>query len=153
MPSLAFAHVGVSDTSGITQGFIHPMSGIALVCGDDGVRRRVGNDGRPAALCRNRHRSFGCRARIIMASTINPPVAIAMTLVGFFAIFHGHAHGAEMPEPLSGLAYALGFIIASTMLHAVGIGWGLLASAKPRITQFAGNAIALAGIGMMSGLI
>jgi urease accessory protein len=53
------------------------------------------------------------------------PVAAAMGLVAFFAVFHGYAHGAEMPETVSGLAYGLGFVAATALLHAVGIGFGL----------------------------
>ena len=43
-----------------------------------------------------------------------------------FALFHGHAHGAEMPESLSGLEYAAGFVLATALLHAVGIAIGLM---------------------------
>jgi urease accessory protein len=90
---------------------------------------------------------------IIIASRINPPVAIAMALVGFFAVFHGHAHGADMPETASALAYAVGFIVATAMLHAVGIGLGILIGRKVRIPQIAGSAMALAGFAILSGLI
>jgi len=53
------------------------------------------------------------------------PMAFAMALAGFFAIFHGLAHGAEMPESASGLVYAIGFVSATAMLHFVGIGVGV----------------------------
>jgi urease accessory protein len=62
----------------------------------------------------------------LVATGLNPPLAIAMALVGFFAIFHGHAHGAEMPETASGFAYAGGFIVATALLHATGIGLGMV---------------------------
>jgi len=54
------------------------------------------------------------------------PVAAAMGLAGFFAVFHGYAHGLEMPETTSGLAYGAGFVAATAMLHGVGIGLGLM---------------------------
>ncbi len=54
------------------------------------------------------------------------PVAAAMGLVAFFAVFHGYAHGLEMPETVSGLAYGAGFVAATAMLHGVGIGLGLI---------------------------
>jgi urease accessory protein len=54
------------------------------------------------------------------------PVAAAMGLVGFFAVFHGYAHGLEMPEMASALAYGVGFVAATAMLHGVGIGLGLV---------------------------
>jgi urease accessory protein len=58
------------------------------------------------------------------------PVAAAMGLVAFFAVFHGYAHGIEMPETASGLAYGAGFVTATALLHAVGIGLGLVIGGK-----------------------
>src|SRR6478735_1929160 len=52
-------------------------------------------------------------------------VAAAMALVGFFAIFHGYAHGIETPETASGLLYGLGFVAATALLHGLGVGIGL----------------------------
>jgi urease accessory protein len=54
------------------------------------------------------------------------PVAAAMGLAAFFAVFHGYAHGAEMPETVSGLAYGAGFVAATVLLHGIGIGLGLM---------------------------
>jgi urease accessory protein len=53
------------------------------------------------------------------------PLAISISIVGVLAIFHGYAHGAEMPETASGLAYGIGFIISTALLHLAGIGMGL----------------------------
>jgi urease accessory protein len=53
------------------------------------------------------------------------PLAISTTIVAILAIFHGYAHGAEMPSNASGLTYAIGFIVATTGLHLAGIGTGL----------------------------
>ena len=53
------------------------------------------------------------------------PVAAAMGLVAFFAVFHGYAHGAEMPEAASGFLYGLGFVAATAALHGIGIALGL----------------------------
>ncbi len=47
-------------------------------------------------------------------------------IVGFFAVFHGHAHGAELPAGASGLTYSIGFVAATGTLHAVGIGIGVI---------------------------
>ena len=63
---------------------------------------------------------------------VRPPLAVAAMLVGIFAIFHGHAHGTELPPGQSGVLYSMGFVIATGCLHAVGItigtvhrwGWG-----------------------------
>ena len=55
-----------------------------------------------------------------------PPLALAATLVGFFAIFHGHAHGTELPAGASGLLYSIGFVVATGCLHGAGIAIGAL---------------------------
>jgi urease accessory protein len=52
---------------------------------------------------------------------LRPPLWLAALLVAFFAVFHGHAHGRELPEGTSALLYSLGFVIATGLLHAVGI--------------------------------
>jgi len=55
---------------------------------------------------------------------LRPPLGLAAALVGFFAIFHGHAHGTELPAGQSALLYSMGFVIATGTLHAIGIGIG-----------------------------
>jgi urease accessory protein len=55
-----------------------------------------------------------------------PPIPWAALLVGFFAVFHGHAHGTELPAGESGLLYSLGFVMATGCLHATGIAIGLV---------------------------
>ena len=66
---------------------------------------------------------------LLLALQVSPPVGVAMGLVGFFALFHGHADGSEMPVDASGLGYALGFLTATATLHGtrIGLGVGLLA--------------------------
>jgi urease accessory protein len=71
-----------------------------------------------------------------------------------FAVFHGHAHGAEMPQDLSGYAYAAGFLAATALLHgagiALGLGMGRLSGLDGRrATQAAGGAVALAGLALL----
>jgi urease accessory protein len=53
------------------------------------------------------------------------PLAVSTSIVAILAIFHGYAHGAEMPETASGLTYGIGFIISTAALHLAGIGMGL----------------------------
>jgi urease accessory protein len=55
-----------------------------------------------------------------------PPVTVSILIVAFFAVFHGHAHGTELPEGQSGLLYSIGFVIATGLLHAMGIGIGVI---------------------------
>ena len=182
-PSLALAHVGVGETSGVAHGFMHPVSGFDHILAMVAVGLLAVHLGGRALwlvpLSFVAMMAFGgvlgmagiglayveiaigfsvVVLGIIVATRVNPPVAIAMALVGLFAIFHGHAHGAEMPETASGLAYGVGFILATALLHAVGIGVGiLLGKAGQRysrtISQIAGGAMALAGVAMLGGII
>ncbi len=77
-----------------------------------------------------------------------PPLALAALLVGFFAIFHGYAHGSELPPGANGLLYSFGFVIATGCLHAVGITIALVNRGTwgQRAVRFAGAAIALTGV-------
>ena len=58
---------------------------------------------------------------LMVALAAKPHIAVAAILVGAFAIFHGHAHGTELPDGANALAYALGFVIATGLLHLAGI--------------------------------
>ena len=75
-------------------------------------------------------------------------------LVGAFAIFHGYAHGAELPPGADAVAYSIGFVVATGLLHLAGIAFGLLARwpAGRIAVRAAGGAIALAGVAFLSGI-
>jgi len=62
----------------------------------------------------------------MISAEVRPKLAIAVSMVGFFAIFHGHAHGTELPAGQSGLLYSMGFVIATGCLHGLGITLGLV---------------------------
>ncbi len=64
---------------------------------------------------------------LMVAFQVRPPLWIALVIVGAFAIFHGHAHGTELPAGADAVAYSLGFVIATGLLHLAGLGFGLLA--------------------------
>lgn len=85
---------------------------------------------------------------VAVAAAARPPLPVAAVLVGAFAIFHGHAHGTELPEAASPIAYALGFLAATGALHAAGILLGLLARwpAGRVAVRAGGGAIGLAGV-------
>jgi len=68
----------------------------------------------------------------------------ALVLVGAFAVFHGVAHGAEMPAEANKLVYAAGFVLATALLHAVGVAGGALPKAR-----WAGVPVALAGLWLL----
>lgn len=90
---------------------------------------------------------------LMVALAVRPPLWVAAVIVGFFALFHGHAHGTELPEAADAVAYSVGFVIATGLLHLAGIALGLLvASRVGRIAvRTAGAAIALAGLAFLTG--
>jgi urease accessory protein len=81
----------------------------------------------------------------MVAGAVRPPLWAAMLLVGAFAIFHGHAHGTELPPGQSGLTYSLGFVVATGGLHAAGIAIGL-------VHRWPTGRIALRGAGVLVAL-
>jgi urease accessory protein len=62
----------------------------------------------------------------MVGGEMRPKPVVAALLVGAFAVFHGHAHGTELPAGQSGLLYSMGFVIATGCLHGLGIALGLL---------------------------
>ncbi len=80
-----------------------------------------------------------------------PGLALAAALVGFFAVFHGHAHGAELPEGQSGLLYSIGFVVSTGTLHALGIALGLIHrwESGRLALRVAGVGIGVAGVGFV----
>jgi urease accessory protein len=92
---------------------------------------------------------------LAVALALRPPIWIAAVIVAVFAIFHGHAHGAEMPEAANPVAFAAGFVIATGMLHLAGIAFGLLAAhpAGRVAVRSMGAVIALGGLGFLTGAL
>jgi urease accessory protein len=90
----------------------------------------------------------------MVALAVRPALWVAAVLVGAFAIFHGHAHGAELPPGADAVAYSLGFVIATGLLHLAGIGFGTLARwpAGRVAVRAVGGAIALAGVAFLVAL-
>lgn len=91
----------------------------------------------------------------MVAFAVRPPIWVAAVIVGAFAIFHGHAHGTELPNAANPLAYSLGFVIATGLLHLCGIGFGLAVRwpAGKIAVQAGGGLIALAGVGFLTGAV
>ncbi len=84
----------------------------------------------------------------MVATESRPPLWLAASLVAIFAVFHGHAHGTELPPGQSGLLYSAGFVVATGSLHAAGIVIGLMHRFRTgRIAlQAAGAVVTLAGV-------
>jgi urease accessory protein len=83
----------------------------------------------------------------MVLAEVRPPLWIAAAIVAFFAVFHGHAHGRELPAGASALLYSLGFVVATGLLHAAGILLGVARrwSTGRQTVRAAGGGVALAG--------
>lgn len=91
---------------------------------------------------------------LLIAFAVRAPLWVAAVIVGIFAIFHGHAHGTELPEAFSPYGYAVGFVVGTGLLHMVGIGFGFLtqSNAGRMAVRGAGGVIALVGAAFLFGL-
>ena len=92
---------------------------------------------------------------LMVVLAVRPPLWVAAVLVGAFAIFHGHAHGTELPDAASPLAYSLGFVIATGLLHLSGIAFGELTRWPwgNHAVRAGGAIISLAGVGFLTGML
>jgi len=91
---------------------------------------------------------------LLVAFKARLPIWGAAVIVGLFAIFHGHAHGTELPAATGPFAYAAGFVIATGLLHLVGIALGLL-TRWPRgetAVRAGGGLVTLAGLAFLTGI-
>jgi urease accessory protein len=168
----ALAHTG-SATGGFLGGFSHPIFGIdhlvamiavglwgaflgapavwllpvlfPLMMAAGGV---IGIVGIPIPAVEAAIAASAIVLGLMVALAARPPLWVAAVLVAAFAIFHGHAHGAEMPVGADAVAYSAGFVIATGLLHLCGIGFGSLSRypAGRIAVRTAGGAIALAGV-------
>ncbi len=183
LPQFAFAHTGVGDVHGFSHGFAHPLGGLdhllamvtvgifawqlggravwavpATFVGLMAVGGALGISGIDVPFV-----ELGIALSVIVlggvvAFGVKAPLATAMAIVGFFAIFHGHAHGAEMPADASGVAYGLGFMSATALLHLAGLGLGMAIGRFGELhgdkwVRGAGAAVAVAGVGILAGLV
>ncbi len=91
----------------------------------------------------------------MVAGAAKPPLWVAAALVGAFAIFHGYAHGVELPVGADAIAFSMGFVIATGMLHLCGIAFGALSrwSAGRIAVRVAGAVIAVIGLGYLTGVV
>jgi urease accessory protein len=85
---------------------------------------------------------------VLIAGAFKLPMGVSAAIVGMFALFHGMAHGSEMPLASGALAYSLGFALATALLHGVGLSGGVILQRFniDRLSQLAGGAIVLGGI-------
>jgi len=183
LPGAALAHTGHGDAGGFPHGFIHPAGGLdhvlamvavglyaALLGGRASwlvpvtfvIVMALGGAVGAAGYALPYTEIAIALSVIVLGSAValrlNLPTLAAMALVAVFAIFHGHAHGAEMPPDAWGYAYAAGFMLATALLHLAGIAVGVLATRLAdrggwRAVQAGGGAMAVAGIVILAGLL
>ena len=173
LPSLAYAHVGIGETGGFMHGLMHPLSGLDHICAMVAVGLwaaqmggrsvwavpltfvsvmvlggMLGMMGISLPFTEQGIVLSVLMLGVFIAASVRLPLWLSSTLVGLFALCHGHAHGAEMPESASGMAYALGFVLATASLHTMGIlfGLGVQRLAHKRVISLAGAGIALCGV-------
>lgn len=91
----------------------------------------------------------------MIATASRPPLWVAAIVVGAFAIFHGYAHGAELPEAANPLLYTAGFMVATGLLHVGGILVGLAVRwpVGATVVRGIGALISLAGVGFLTGAL
>lgn len=90
---------------------------------------------------------------LLIAAGQRIPLVMAVIVVGFFAVFHGHAHGTELPAAADALAYSVGFVVGTGLLHCAGIAIGTATrwEAGKVAVRATGGAIAVAGIAFLTG--
>lgn len=171
-PATAYAHIGIDPIHDMLHGLQHPLTGLDHLCAmiavgiwaaQRGGRAlwivpltfvsvmalggALGMSGISLPFVEQGIVLSVIVLGVLIAAAVRLPLALSMTIVGLFALVHGHAHGADIPATASGLAYALGFIAATVALHTAGITFGLATqrSTSSQLTRLAGAAIALCG--------
>ncbi|MEC5214700.1 urease accessory protein [Polaromonas sp. CG_9.5] len=175
----ANAHSGDGLVGGFMSGFMHPLSGLDHLLAMVAVGIWGATLGKPLvwalpvafpmlmvvggvmgiAQVPLPYVEIGIATSVVVlglsiAAAWRAPVAIAVGIVAVFGIFHGYAHGVELPETASPAAFAAGFVISTGLLHLAGIAIGLV-KALPRGAQAlraGGGMIAAAGVWILAGM-
>jgi urease accessory protein len=178
--SVAWGHSEAGQASGFIAGLLHPVSGIDHVLAMIAVGLWGAQLGNPALwvlpIAFPLVMAFGgflgligvplpgveigialsgLVLGLVVATKLQPPLWVALALVAVFSIFHGHAHGTELPEGANGLTYSLGFVIATGILHASGILIGLMQHwpQGKLALRWVGGAISLGGAYFLFGAL
>lgn len=172
LPSFAYAHAGIGEAGSFMHGLAHPVSGLDHVCAMLAVglwaAQRGGRFVWAVPLTFVGVMALGgilpmlgvslpfvehgivlsvLLPGVLIAASVHLPLTLAGSMVGLFALWHGHAHGAEMPALSSGITYVLGFVLSTSLLHVAGIAFGLGMQwlARERAVRIAGAGIVLCG--------
>lgn len=176
----AFAHVGAGSTASFAAGVAHPLSGLdhvtvmvavglwaalkgnralwvwpATFVGVMLVGGALGMAQVPVPFVEPGILASVVALGLLVALAVELPVAAGAAIVGVFALLHGHAHGTEVAESMSGAEYMAGFAVATATLHGVGIGFALLIQRARwrQVVRIAGAACAAVGIGLFTGVL
>ncbi|MEP6563485.1 MAG: HupE/UreJ family protein [Mesorhizobium sp.] len=177
-PSLAFAHSGGFHVHGFMSGLEHPLAGIDHLLAMMAVGIIAARTGGKAIVvvpsCFVAAMIAGALLGIagiglpslesgialslvvfgaMMALARPPPLAITASLTALFGLFHGNAHGLEIPETVSGIAYAVGFVAATSALHATGALTALTLRRWPGAIRTAGVGTSLVGVALAAQII
>lgn len=180
-PAAALAHPGHDGAGGLAHGFVHPLTGIdhvlamiavGVLAAQYGGRALwlvpmsflvamaaagvIGMAGIPVQIAEAGIGLSVVVLGLMIAFQIKPPTLVAMGVVGLFALFHGYAHGSEMPDGLAGLSFAAGLLGAMALLLGAGVGLGLLLQWRTlsrRLIQAGGGAMALVGIAVLANFL
>ena len=180
IPSTASAHSEAGTVGGFLSGFNHPLNGLdhivamvavglwgAFLGGQAmwtlpvvfpvvmALGGALGVLGVPLPGVETGIALSGIILGLMVSFAAKPPLWVAAVIVGIFAIFHGHAHGTELPEAANAMTFAVGFVVSTGLLHLSGIAFGLLVKWPcGRIAVRAGGAvIAAVGFGFLFKLI
>ena len=175
----ASAHTGEGIDSGFESGFWHPILGwdhvVAMVAvglwgaflGSPAIwilpvvfplvmalGGALGIIGVPLPMVETGIALSGVVLGLLIAFAMRAPLWVAAVIVGIFAIFHGHAHGTELPDEFGAYGYAVGFVIGAVLLHLVGIAFGVLTGSEigKIAVRAAGGVIALIGAAFLFGV-
>lgn len=175
IPTPASAHVDVGSTASFSAGIAHPLGGLdhitvmiavglwaalkggralwAWPCAFVGVMiagAALGMAHVPVPFVESGILASVVILGLLVALAVDAPVWLGALMIGAFAIFHGHAHGSEVPETASGLEYIGGFALATAGLHLTGIAAGVALSRAQwtMAVRAAGAACALIGVGL-----
>lgn len=172
LPTLASAHItGTPHGHGLVDGFLHPLTGMdhllaMFAVGLWAAQHRdraiwlvplafvsvmvlggvIGLSGAyvPGADTVIALSLLALGTLIATATRFKP--TLSMGVVGFFALFHGYAHGHEMPAAVGAIPFSVGFVLATLLLHGLGIAAGLALQNQRRVMAFAGSAIAVCSV-------
>lgn len=150
-PSVAVAHTGTGLAGGLSAGFAHPFTGFDHLLAMVSVGLWGAFLGRPLIYVLpvvfpmvmvagavlgmfdvplpSVEMGIALSVTVLgtcIALALRAPVWAAAAIVGAFAIFHGYAHGRELPSAADPAGYSAGFVLATGLLHVLGIGIGCL---------------------------